>query len=70
MLFPSRDTAEAMAFKWIDTKDVRPPDSRAYAIVNDQDHAVNPNVTEALHNYDVIPVLWSKREAVRPELAA
>ncbi|MBI5115239.1 DUF1829 domain-containing protein [Candidatus Poribacteria bacterium] len=31
---PNRDTAEAIAFKWIDTKEVRPPDSRAYALLN------------------------------------
>lgn len=32
---PNRDTAQAVAFGWIDTKDVRPANSRAYALLND-----------------------------------
>jgi len=67
---PSRDTAEAIAFKWVDTKDVRAPDSRAYAILNDQEQTVPPGVLDALRNYEVRPVLWAAREAVKPELAA
>ena len=65
---PSRDTAEAVAFKWIDTKDVRSSDSRAYALLNDQEQHVPQGVLDALHNYDVTPVVWSEREAVRQEL--
>ena len=67
---PSRDTAEAVAFKWIDTKDVRASDSRAYSILNDQEQRVSPNVIDALKNYEVKPVVWSDRESVRKELAA
>ena len=67
---PSRDTAEAATFKWFDTKNVRPPDSRAYALLNDQDQTVPMSTVEALRNYDLMPVLWSKRDAVREELAA
>lgn len=67
---PSRDTAEAVAFKWIDTKDVRAPDSRAYAFLNDQEQHVPQGVVDALHNYDVAPVVWSERETVKEELAA
>ncbi len=66
---PSRDAAEGVAFKWIDTKEVRPPDSRAYALLNDQEENVHPSVSEALRNYDVMPVPWSEREGVRPELS-
>ena len=32
---PCRDTAQSMAFSWIDTREVRAPDSRAYAILNE-----------------------------------
>lgn len=67
---PSRDTAQAMAFSWIDTREVRPPDSRAYAILNDSEHPVSESVFDAMRNYDVRPVLWSGREQVRQELAA
>jgi hypothetical protein len=67
---PSRDTAQSLAFSWIDTKEVRPADSCAYAVLNDSDHTVSGGVIDALRNYDVAPVLWSKREDVRVELAA
>lgn len=67
---PSRDTAEALAFKWVDTKEVRAPNSRAYALLNDQEQAVPQGVIDALKNYDTIPVLWGMRDDVRQELAA
>lgn len=56
-----------MAFSWIDTKDVRPPDSRAYAFLNDSDRIISATVLDALRNYDVSPVLWTKREGVRDD---
>jgi hypothetical protein len=67
---PSRDTAQVLAFSWIDTKEVRPPDSRAYALLNDSDQTISTSVLDALINYDVNPILWSRREEVRKELAA
>ena len=67
---PNRETAEAMAFSWLDTKDVRPTQSRAYAILNDSEQHVAPAVLDALKSYDVGAVLWSNREAAREELAA
>lgn len=67
---PSRDTAEALAFAWIDTKEVRPPDSRALAFLNDSDHPPTSTVLDALTSYEVQPVIWSERESVRLELAA
>ena len=36
---PNRDTAQVVAFSWIDTKEVRSPDSKAYAFLNDTEHA-------------------------------
>lgn len=59
-----------VAFKWIDTKDVRAPDSRAYAILNDQEQRVSQAVTDALQNYEVKAVLGSGREQVKEELVA
>lgn len=67
---PKRDTAQAVAFAWIDTKEVRPPDSKAFALLNDSEIVISSSVTDALKNYDVQPVFWSKREEVREELAA
>jgi hypothetical protein len=67
---PSRDTAQAVVLSWIDTKEVRSPDSRAYALLNDSEQTVSPAVVDALRSYDVKPVSWSQREEVREELAA
>lgn len=67
---PNRDTAQAIAFGWIDTKDVRPANSRAYAFLNDSDVTPSAAVVDALKSYDVRPVLWSGREDVREQLAA
>ena len=67
---PRRETAEAVAFAWLDTREVRAPDSRAYAILNDTDKVVSDNVVEAMRRYDVRGVPWSQREQVREELAA
>jgi len=67
---PSRETAQAIVLSWVDTKEVRSPESRAYALLNDAEHTVSPTVLDALRNYDVRPVVWSDRESVREELAA
>ena len=67
---PSRDTAQAVAFSWIDTKEVRPANSRAYAFLNDSEHSPHASVLDALRNYNVNPVSWSKREEMKEELAA
>jgi hypothetical protein len=67
---PNRDTAQSVAFSWLDTKDVRSPDSRAYALLNDSEQAVSPTVVDALTSYDVRAVAWSQRESIRAELAA
>jgi hypothetical protein len=67
---PNRDTAQVLAFSWIDTKEVRPPDSRAYVFLNDSEQTTSAPVVEALRSYDVYPIFWSKREEIRQELAA
>lgn len=67
---PSRETAQAIAFSWIDTKEVRPANSRAYAFLNDSEHTPSASVLDALKNYDLRPVPWSKRDEIREELVA
>lgn len=67
---PNKETAQAVAFSWVDTKEVRSPDSRAYALLNDSEQAVSSAVADALRSYDVHPVAWSQREQVREVLAA
>ncbi|MBU4304080.1 MAG: DUF1829 domain-containing protein [Candidatus Omnitrophica bacterium] len=67
---PNRNTAERFAFSWIDTKDVRPANSLAYAFLNDSDHTPISTVVDALKNYGVKPLLWTKREEFKEELVA
>lgn len=67
---PSRDTAQAVAFAWIDIRDTRPPDSKAYAILNDTDRPVPGNVLDALNNYNMKTIVWSGRNTVTEELVA
>ena len=67
---PSRETAQAMTFAWLDTKEVRSPEARAYAMVNDSDGPISQSVLDAMHSYDVQPISWSDREKTRGELAA
>lgn len=65
---PSRDEAGATAFAWIDTREVRASDSRAYALPNDSERLVSSSVMDALNSYEVYPILWSKRQEAVEEL--
>ena len=67
---PSRQTALSFVFAWLDTRENRQPDARAYAILNDDRRSVNPSVLEALSEYDVQPIAWSARENAVAELIA
>jgi hypothetical protein len=67
---PSRDTAESLAWAWVETKEVRSPNAKAYAFLNDSEQAIATSVLDALQNYEVIPVPWSRRDDVRLALAA
>lgn len=67
---PNRDKAQAAAFSWIDTKEVRSPDAKAYAILNDSEIGVSSAVLDALRSYDVRPIVWSLRDQIIGELAA
>lgn len=67
---PNKEKTQSFTFAWIDTKETRPPDSQAYAILNDSDQGPAPAIISLLQNYDVHPILWSQRERIKEELAA
>ena len=67
---PSRETAQAMAFSWMDTRGTRSSEARAYAVLNDSERAISENVLDAMRGYDVRTVPWSARDGARDELAA
>jgi hypothetical protein len=67
---PTRDTALSFINAWMDTRQTRPAQSRAYAMLNDTEQPVSGNVVDAFRNYQIQPVPWSGRAQVVPELAA
>jgi hypothetical protein len=52
------------------TREVRSPESQAYAILNDSEQTVPAEVPEALGAYNIRPVSWSRREELGERLAA
>lgn len=67
---PDKKAAQQVFTAWVDTKDVRPVDSEAFAFINDSVKQVPPTVIQALARYEIRPVLWSHREEIVQELAA
>lgn len=67
---PSRDTATSLIFAWDDSKDARPRDSRAYAVLNDADESVSQEILAAFGQYGITPIRWTQRNDFVDELAA
>lgn len=67
---PKKDAVEALMFKWLDTRDTRPAESKLYAVLNDSNAPVSQSVIDAIRNYELYPVLWSQREQVKEKLVA
>ncbi|PCJ61610.1 MAG: hypothetical protein COA65_01265 [Rhodospirillaceae bacterium] len=67
---PNRNTAQNLIMACLDTREVRPENSVSYAFLNDNERAISSTVTDALKNYQIMPVLWSRREEIREKLAA
>jgi hypothetical protein len=67
---PTRDNTESFIHAWSDTREVRPPESKAYAILNDIEQSIQGGVLDAFRNYQIQAVPWSRRGEIAPELAA
>jgi hypothetical protein len=67
---PTRDNAEAFIYAWSDTREVRSPGSKAYAVLNDTEQQVSPGVMDAFRNYRINAVRFSQRTEFAGELAA
>jgi Domain of unknown function DUF1828./Domain of unknown function DUF1829. len=67
---PTRQSISMLIFVWADTKSARPMESTAYGVLNDTEQEVKPEITSALRQYGMKPLLWSKREEYVEELAA
>lgn len=67
---PNKEAAQSAVLSWLDTKEVRPPDSRFYAVLNDTDRQVPSGIIDALRSQEARTLPWSQREGVMEELAA
>jgi Domain of unknown function DUF1829/Domain of unknown function DUF1828 len=67
---PTRETALSFINAWTDTRQARPNESKAYAVLNDTEQPLSGNVIEAFRNYQIQPVPFSERVDVLTELAA
>jgi hypothetical protein len=67
---PTRETALSFINAWTDTRQTRPSESKAFAMLNDMEQPVSGNVIDAFRNYQIRPVPWSGRAQIVPELAA
>ena len=67
---PTRDSAQTFIHAWSDTRDVRPHESKAFAVLNDVEQSISGGVLDAFRNYEIRPVPWSQRAEVVTELAA
>ena len=67
---PNKDSTKNLVFAWFDTKQTRPEESAAFAIINDDEQSVSSGVEDALSRYDIVPVRWSDREKAIERLAA
>lgn len=57
---PNKNNMESILFAWQDTKPSRRQDSQLIVLLNDQ-NSIAKGVVDGFENYDVKPVLWSKR---------
>lgn len=67
---PVKNNADAVIMDWLDTKEIRPPNSQAYVFLNDNERNVSGNVIDALTSYNIQSVRWSERENYKERLAA
>ncbi len=67
---PTRESAQLFIHSWSDTRQVRSPESKAYALLNDLEQQPSGGVLDALRAYRIQPVPWSARTEVLLELAA
>ena len=67
---PTKSNTDTVIMDWLDTKDVRPPESKAYALINDDEKEIISDIEGVCVNYDITPVAWSKKEEYRERLAA
>lgn len=67
---PHRNSITSFLFAWNDSREVRPPKSAGYAVLNDTEKKPGPDVISALKQYGAVDLLWSKRDDYVEQLVA
>lgn len=67
---PTREKAQAILFAWNDTRDGRKRESSMYIFINDSDKSIRTDVLSAFSEYEVKPILWTKRQQYLEDLSA
>lgn len=64
-----KDRVKQIIFDWNDTKDISTEEMRILVIFNDQDNQIKNENIEALKNYGLNSIPWSKKDSLLPEVA-
>lgn len=67
---PTKDNAQALLFAWNDVKEVRKRESTMMVFLNDYERNIKAEILSAFSQYDVKPILWTKRQDFVQELIA
>ena len=67
---PTIDSVQNIVFRWLDTRENRPEESKLITLINDGEKQVSPQITEAFANYDIQPIVWSKHDDYKDLLIA
>jgi hypothetical protein len=66
----NKTTTDLFIIDWLDTKDIRPEQSKAFLVANDINKVLPSSSLEALKHYEINPIPWSEREIFKGELSA
>ena len=64
------NAARNIIFAWNDTKDMRQPEAKLYAFIQNTDKKISDDAIGALKEYEIKPALWSKKDSYISELIA
>ena len=67
---PTKNNTDTVIMDWLDTKGVRPPESKAYVLINDDEKSISSNILDACESYNITSIPWSKKEEYKKNLAA
>ncbi|MFN5058680.1 MAG: DUF1829 domain-containing protein [Chloroflexota bacterium] len=66
---PNSDTTQLTLFQFTDIRHHRQPDGQCIVLINDE-QPVRASFLQGFRNYDIVPVLWSRRVAERDTFVA